>query len=91
MRGRGDDRPTGLGVNGTRPRIDKPQSGPKERWDIPLLVGVVLVVVVYLLVLLSGQRLIEPRQPTETTVQGLDAVPPGPPVPFPRPLAKPRD
>ena len=53
------------GLNGTRPRIDKPQSGPKERWDIPLLVGMVLFVVVYLFMLLSGQRSIEPRQPTE--------------------------
>ena len=31
VRGRGDDRPTGLGLNGTRPRIDKPQSGPAAR------------------------------------------------------------
>ena len=85
MRGRGDDDPAGLGLNGMRPHIDKPQSEPKGGWVIPLLVGMVLFVVVYLFMLLNGQPSIETRD------RGLDLVPPGPPVPFPKPLAKSRD
>ena len=64
-----------------------PDQEREQSWDIPLVVGMILFVAVWVFMLIDVPTTIVAREPTWVTVQAMDSPPSPPPVPFPRPLA----
>jgi hypothetical protein len=59
----------------------------EEIWDIPLIIGMILFIAVWVFMLVDVRTSIVAREPTIVTVQASEGPPSRQPVSFPRPVA----